>query len=105
MEDKTELRVWKATDHTIPHDAVVRNVTDLAAPGQLQLGLNCRIRKTYTNADGSTHMVSTSGQLVLRDGDVVAVKVSTRFSFRYLGLTSFLKEARAGTTCVRAQIS
>ena len=95
MEDKTELKVWKASDHTIPHDAVVRDVSDLAAPGQLQLGLNCRIRKTYTNADGSTHMVSTSGQLVLRDGDVVAVKVSTRFSFRYLGLTSFLKEARA----------
>jgi len=74
---------------------VVREAKELAAPGELQLGLNCRIRKTYSNADGTTQMVSTNGQLVMRDGDVVAVKVSTRFSHRYLGLTSFLKEARA----------
>ena len=55
---------------------------------KVQIGPNCRIRKCYTKLDGSSQTISTNGQLLVRDGDVVGVKTSTRHrSLLYLLLT------------------
>ena len=95
IEDTTELKIWKDSNQRIAQDAVVRAQEELAQPGELQLGPKCRIRKSQTRADGSSEMVSSNGQLLKRDGDVVGIKTTTRYSHKYMTLEDFLREARA----------